>query len=78
MEIVLRTDEQMFDFDRTIKYLVISQDKSIMYYTALRKIAIDIGVDYTTISKHLGEKNPCICSSKNGGYSFLIRKLLFD
>jgi len=78
METVLRTDEQMFDFDRTIKYLVISQDKSIMYYTALRKIAIDIGVDYTTISKHLGEKNPCICSSKNGGYSFLIRKLLFD
>jgi len=75
MKIILRTDEQIFDFNKTIKYLVISPDKSIMYYTSLRKIAIDIDVDYTTISKHLGEKNPSICSSKAGGYSFLIRKL---
>jgi hypothetical protein len=78
MDIKLQTDEQILDFYKTIKYLVISPDKTISHHTSLRKIAIDIGVDFTTISKHLGEKNPCICSSKNGGYSFLIKRLSFD
>ena len=65
----------MQQYARTIKYLTIFPDKTIKFYTALRKIADDICVDYTTISKRLGENNPCICQSRSGGYIFLIRKL---
>ena len=75
MNVSITTEQQMLHYARTIKYLTIFPDKTIKYYTALRKIADDICIDYTTISKRLGENNPCICQSRNEGYIFLIRKL---
>lgn len=75
MEVSIKTEKQMLTYSRTIKYLTIFPDKTIKYYTALRKIADDICVDHTTISKRLGENNPCICQSRSEGYIFLVRRL---
>jgi len=57
---------QMDRYVKSLKYLVVS----------LRKIADDISVDYSTISRRLSEENPCICISKTSGFIFSIRKLV--
>lgn len=75
MEVSIKSDQQMLQYVKTIKYMVVFPDKTIKHYKSLRKIAEDICVDYTTISKRLGENNPCFCQSQNEGYIFLIRKL---
>ena len=75
MDVSIKTDKQMLQYAKTIKYITIFPDKTIKFYSSLRKIAEDICVDHTTISKRLGETNPCICQSQGDGYIFLIRKL---
>ncbi len=75
MDVSIKTEKEMSRFAKTIKYLTVFPDKTIKHYPSLRKIAEDICVDHTTISKKLGESNPCLCQSQNEGYIFLIRKL---
>jgi hypothetical protein len=75
MNVSIKTDKQMYQFAKSVKYLTIFPDKTIKHYPSLRKIAEDICVDYTTISKKLAENNPCLCQSQNEGYIFFIRKL---
>lgn len=75
MILPINTDEEMIQYAHSIKYMVIFPDKSIKHYSSLRKIAKDICVDHTTISKKLGENNPCICKSQNNNCVFYIRKL---
>ena len=59
---------------KSLKYLVVFPDKTTTFYKSLRKIAEDISVDYSTISRRLNEENPCICISKISGFIFSIRK----
>jgi hypothetical protein len=54
---------------------VIYPDKTTKFYKSLRPIAIDISVDYTTISRKLKVENPCICISQLTNYIFMIRKM---
>jgi hypothetical protein len=75
MEVTINNTSQMMQYERSIRYLTIFPDKTIKYYSSLRSIAEDICVDHTTISKKLGENNPCICQSQSNNYIFLVRKL---
>ena len=75
MDVSLKTDDEMIQYAYSIKYMIIFPDKSVNHYSSLRKIAEDICIDHTTISKKLGENNPCICKSQNNNYIFHIRKL---
>ncbi len=75
MDVSINNENEMLQFAKTIKYLVIFPDKTMKHFPSLRQITRDICVDYTTISKKLNETNPCICQSQNEGYIFLIRKL---
>ena len=73
MDITLTS--QMDRYVKSLKYLVVFPDKKTKFYKSLRKIAEDISVDYSTISRRLNEQNPCICISKISGFIFSIRKL---
>ena len=73
MDITLTS--QMDRYVKSLKYLVVFPDKTTKFYKSLRKIAEDISVDYSTISRRLNEQNPCICISKISGFIFSIRKL---
>jgi hypothetical protein len=73
MDITLTS--QMDIYVKSLKYLVVFPDKTTKFYKSLRKIAEDISVDYSTISRRLNEENPCICISKISGFIFSIRKL---
>ena len=67
---------QMDRYVKSLKYLVVFPDKTTKFYKSLRRIADDISVDYSTISRRLSEENPCICISKTSGFIFSIRKLI--
>jgi hypothetical protein len=74
-EIEITSITQMNRYVTSLKYLVVFPDKTIKFYKSLRKIAEDISVDYSTISRRLSEENPCICSSKISGFIFSVQKL---
>ncbi len=65
----------MEDYINKYNYLVVKPDYSVELYRSLRKIADDISLDPSTISKKLKEENGCLCSSKPEGYVFYIKKL---
>lgn len=67
---------QMEKYVQSLKYLVVFPDKTTRFYQSLRKIADDISVDYSTISRKLAVENPCICISKNTNFVFSVRKLI--
>lgn len=71
----IASTSQMDIYVKSLKYLVVFPDKTTKFYKSLRKIAEDISVDYSTISRRLNEENPCICISKISGFIFSIRKL---
>ena len=71
----IASTSQMDRYLKSLKYLVVFPDKTTKFYKSLRKIAEDISVDYSTISRRLNEENPCICISKISGFIFSIRKL---
>lgn len=71
----IASTSQMDIYVKSLKYLVVFPDKTTTFYKSLRKIAEDISVDYSTISRRLNEENPCICISKISGFIFSIRKL---
>jgi hypothetical protein len=75
-EIDIISISQMDRYVKSLKYLVVFPDKTTTFYKSLRKIAEDISVDYSTISRRLNEENPCICISKISGFIFSIRKLI--
>ena len=49
MDITLTS--QMDRYVKSLKYLVVFPDKKTKFYKSLRKIAEDISVDYSTISR---------------------------
>ena len=75
MELEIETPMDMLKYYNNIKYIVIGPDKKIDTYECLRDITEDICIDYSTISKHLSESNPCICISKITNYVFLIMRI---
>ena len=44
-------------FCKQHKYLVLEEDTPPVLYTSLRELAQDLGVDHSTISKRLRDKN---------------------
>jgi hypothetical protein len=72
METKIETAEEMYNYYKKIKYLVLFPDKTTKGYTSLRQISREIFIDYSTISKRLNEANPCICYSTDKLY--LIQK----
>ena len=71
----IETENDMNDFFKQAKYMVIFPNKQVDLFNSLRKISDEICIDFSTISKRLNEKNPCICKSKGTNYIFLIHKL---
>ena len=45
------------NFCKQHKYLVLEQETPPVLYTSLRDLAIDLGVDHSTISKRLRDQN---------------------
>jgi len=71
----IKTTANMERYAQSLKYLVIYPDKTTKFYKSLRPIAVDISVDYSTISRKLKDENPCICISQLTNYVFMIRKM---
>ena len=71
----ITTHSQMKKFARTMRYIVIFPDRAVKFYSSQRKVADDISVDFTTISRKLSQENPTICTSKLNNYIFHIQKL---
>ena len=77
MNTIIKTELQMLAFvKKKFKYLVVYPDKSYHYFKSLREIKNNIGVDSSTISKKLGNKDSCICIAKDTNYVFWIKKLI--
>ena len=71
----IKTPAEMEEYIKILKYLVVFPDKQTKFYKSLRDIAEDISIDYTTISRKLGEENPTICVSKLNNFVFLVRRM---
>jgi len=73
----IHTEREMLNHIKTIKYLVIYPDKTRHFFKSLRKIAKDICVDSSTISKKMAETNndSCICTARGSGFIFWIKKI---
>ena len=74
---VIQTERQMLNHIKTIKYLVVYPDKTRHFFKSLRKIADDICVDSSTISKKIqeSENDSCICIARGSGFTFWIKKI---
>tara|TARA_Y100000996_G_scaffold410352_1_gene392572 strand:- start:691 stop:924 length:234 start_codon:yes stop_codon:yes gene_type:complete len=75
MEPTIETEDDMNAYYKNFRYLVIYPNKEMELFNSLRIISDEISIDYSTISKKLNEKNPCICKAKGTNYVFLIYKL---
>ena len=58
------------------KYLVICNDNVPTLHTSLREMGDAIQLNYSTISKHLANKNYCYISTQDGDY--VIKRLNWD
>jgi hypothetical protein len=73
----LKTENQMLNHIKKIKYLVVYPDKTRHFYKSLREIGKEICVDSSTISKKMAETNndSCICIARGSGFVFWIKKI---
>ena len=69
------SDDVLQSYVKKMSYLVIHQNKTYSLYSSLRKIAIDIQVDPSTISKNLKNNDSCYCFSKKNNLLWYIRKI---
>ncbi len=69
------TNDNLQNYYKKIKYIVLFPDTKIKGYMSLRNISQEIFIDYSTISKKLSETNPCTCSSNFNNNTYLIHKI---
>jgi len=63
------------EYVKTLKYMVIDEKKIVSFYQSLRKIASDIQVDSSTISKNLKQTGVAYCTSKHTMNTHYIKRL---
>lgn len=64
------------EYVASLKYMVIDKEKKVSFYQSLRKIAIDIKVDSSTISRNIKESGNGYCTSKHNNQEYYIKRLL--
>jgi hypothetical protein len=73
--IINKNQRKLMEFIQDNNYLLINGDEEISIYNSLRKLASDIGVHSSGISKKLKTSNYCICVPKNSTDVYYIHNL---
>ena len=71
----IQTETEMLQYIENLNYLVIFPDRSKHFFKSLREIGNAISIDYTTISKKLGDRGSCICTARGSDYIFWVKRL---